>query len=276
MTRHLLGALTSEAAGRDSAVSDEPSKAPSVAGRALDVLDLIGTSEEPLSLAELTAALGLPRATVHRFAILLEQRGFSSRSFDGKRWGIGPRLSALAVSALQNSVQWGARRALLASLVGEIGETCNITIRNGTELIYLDRVESSWPLQIRLSTGSKVPMHCTASGKLFLSLSPPHVRRALIGTGPLPRHTSRTITDPERLLEDLRRIADTRVGTDDGEFIDGMAAAAVPVLDQRGAICATVAVHGPVTRLPLARAVALAPSLRHTAEALAATYLKPV
>ena len=50
---------------------------------------------------------------------------------------------------------------------------------DGTELIYLDRVESDWPLQICLNIGSRVPLHCTASGKLFLSLTPDSFRKAL-------------------------------------------------------------------------------------------------
>src|ERR1700754_1968640 len=80
------------------------------------------------------------------------------------------------------------------SLLEEIGETCNITMIDGDRLIYLDRVESDWPLQFRLKIGSHVPLHCTASGKIFLAFSSPSLRKALFRKQPLPRHTPRTLT----------------------------------------------------------------------------------
>jgi DNA-binding IclR family transcriptional regulator len=249
-------------------------KPPSIGARALAVLELIAGSEEPLSLSELIAATHWPKATVHRFAVLLEQLGFAQRTLDGKRYAIGPRLSQLAANAMRHSLQWGPRRAILTALVSEIGETCNITVLDGNELIYLDRVESAWPLQIRLNVGSRVPLHCTASGKLFLSLSPPALRQSLIAAASLKKYTSRTITDPVRLTHEIERIKETGIGSDDEEFIEGMAAAAVPVLDQKGRICATVAVHGPVGRLSLERAVALAPALKRAADKVAQTYLR--
>ena len=85
---------------------------------------------------------------------------------DGKRYQIGYRLTALAIDAMRHSFQLAPRRAILSGLVGEIRETCNVTMLDGAQLIYLDRVESDWPLQIRLNVGSRVPLHCTASGKL--------------------------------------------------------------------------------------------------------------
>ena len=139
---------------------------------------------------------------------------------------------------------------------------------DGMQLVYLDRVESDWPLQIRLKVGSHVPLHCTASGKLFLSLAPPSLRRALSGSHPLQKHTPRTIVDHAKLENELNRIRETRIGIDNEEFIEGMTAVAVPVLDSKKIICATVAVHGPTVRLPLARALTLAPALMRAAKAI--------
>jgi DNA-binding IclR family transcriptional regulator len=65
-----------------------------------------------------------------------------------------------------------ARHAILARVVEGIGETCNFTMLDGGEVIYLDRVEAAWPLRMNLSSGSRVPLHCTASGKLLLALQP--------------------------------------------------------------------------------------------------------
>lgn len=245
---------------------------PTVSERALRMLELIAKADEAPTLNELMAQLGLAKATTHRFASLLERLGFIQRTTDSKRYEIGGRLAALGLHVMRNAAQFAPRRAVLSALVSEIRETCNITTLDGGEMIYLDRVESDWPLQIRLNVGSHVPLHCTASGKLFLALSPPSLSEALLRLKSLPRHTPRTITEPAKLAAELNRIRQTRIGTDNEEFIEGMAAAAVPVLGTDGGICATVAVHGPTVRLPLKRAISLAPSLRRAAEAIALTF----
>lgn len=244
----------------------------SVSERALLLLEIVAKAEEPPTLNELVAQLQLPKATTHRFIVLLEQLGFAQRTLDGRRYEIGHRLTALAIDAMRHSFQLAPRRAILSALVAEIGETCNITMLEGDHLIYLDRVESDWPLQIRLKAGSRVPLHCTASGKLFLALSPPSLSSAMFASRSLEKHTSRTITSISALEKELDKIRKTRVGTDNEEFIEGMTAAAVPVMDSKGRICATVAVHGPSGRLPLARAIALTPALKKAASAIEQTF----
>jgi IclR family acetate operon transcriptional repressor len=239
-----------------------------VSERALLMLEIIARAEEPPTLNDLMSMIELPKATTHRFATRLEKLGFAQRTIDGKRFEVGYRLTSLALDAMRHSFQLAPRRAILSGLVNEIGETCNITMLDGTELIYLDRVESDWPLQIRLKIGSRVPLHCTASGKLFLSLAPASLRKALFDSQPLLKHTPRTIVDLAALETELNRIRETKIGTDDEEFIEGMTAAAVPVMDTKGKICATVAVHGPTVRLPLKRAIALAPALLKAAKAI--------
>jgi DNA-binding IclR family transcriptional regulator len=245
----------------------------SVSERALLLLETIAKSEEPPTLNELMAAIRLPKATTHRFVALLERLGFVQRASDGRRYEVGHRLLALSLEGMRRSFDLAPRRVILSALVKEIGETCNITMLDGERLVYLDRAESDWPLQFRLSVGSHVPLHCTASGKLFLSLGPTSLRKALFRTQPFQRYTARTLTTTEQLEAELTRIRQTGVGTDNEEFMEGMAATAVPVHDSRGRICATVAVHGPITRLPLSRALALVPALRKAAKSLEQTLL---
>lgn len=247
----------------------------SISERALLLLEIIANADGPLSLNELMAVTGLPKATAHRFITLLEQLGFAQRTPNGKQYEVGHRLTALAIRAMGHSLRSAPRRAILTALVNEIGETCNITMLDGTSLIYLDRVESDWPLQYRLKVGSHVPLHCTASGKLFLSLTPPSLRHTLYQTGALERHTPRTITNARALETALARIRKTQIGTDNEEFIEGMTAIAVPIRDSKGRICATVAVHGPATRLSMKRAITLAPALRKAARAIEQNFVSP-
>src|SRR3569833_1404827 len=257
----------------ESALKMSTQTTTSVSERALLLLETIAKAEEPPTLNELMAAIHLPKATTQHNNTKHKQKGFVQRAADGRRYEVGHRLLALSLEGLRRAFDLAPRRIILSALVQEIGETCNITMLDGERLVYLDRAESDWPLQFRLSVGSHVPLHCTASGKLFLSLGPISLRKSLFRTQPFQRYTARTLTTTEQLEAELTRIRQTGVGTDNEEFMEGMAATAVPVHDSRGRICATVAVHGPITRLPLTRALALVPALRKAAKSLEQTLL---
>ncbi len=245
----------------------------SVSERALLLLEIIAKADAPPTLNQLIAEIQLPKATTHRFAALLEQLGFVQRTADGHRYEIGYRLTSLALDAMRHSFQLAPRRAILSALVKETGETCNITMLDGDRLIYLDRVESDWPLQFRLKVGSHVPLHCTASGKLILALAPSSLRKAVLRTQPLERHTPQTLTTSAQLEPELVAIRKSGIGTDNEEFIDGMTASAVPVHDAKGRIFATVAVHGPTFRLPMSRAISHVPALKRAAKAIEQTMI---
>jgi DNA-binding IclR family transcriptional regulator len=135
-------------------------------------------------------------------------------------------------------------------------------------VVYLDRVETHWPLRMHLSRGSRVPAHCTATGKLLLSLLPEPQMEELVRAAPLRRYSERTITNPDKLIAELARIRAEGIGIDNEEFAAGMVAVAVPVLDRNHRAVAALAVHAPVVRLSLKAARRHVPALRKAAAAL--------
>lgn len=241
-----------------------------IVARVLATLEYVARAGVPVSPADLAADLGIPRATAYRiFARLGEERVLVLQPGGG--YAESRRLTDLAVAVLANSTRHGARHRVLQALVDEIGETCNLTTLCGSEVVYLDRVETDWPLRMHLSPGSRVPMHCTATGKLLLSLLPKRRMTELVRAAILGRYTERTIVEPDKLIAELMRIRRERVGVDDEEFAAGMVAVAVPVRDSRGKVCAALAVHAPAVRLSLAAVRRHVPRLRE-----AATVLSPL
>jgi len=252
-----------------------PAQEDSATLKAFAVLELVARGSAPQSLDELTQLAGLPKPSVFRILGTLQRGGLIQREPASKRYCIGPRLSRLAVEVMMRSPQRARRHAILQQLVEEIGETCNLTMLDGNEVLYLDRVETRSPVRVHLAAGSRVPLHCTASGKLFLSQLDERQVATLLGAGPYRRHTEHTIVDPEQLQKELRRIRGEGVGTDVGEFLEGSVALAVPVTDPQGRICATVAVHGPAPRVTLRKAFQFLPALRRAANAMAETMVLP-
>lgn len=247
--------------------------AASSALRAFAVLEQIATSDESLTLEELTRISALPKPTVHRILRLLMRGGLVERQALDKRYVVGPRVSALALAVQMRSPQRRERSAILARLVEAIGETCNFTMLDGSEVVYLDRVETSAGVRLHMDSGSRVPLHCTASGKLLLSALPPAQVRRLLGSGPLARYTDRTNTSILALERELAKIRVSGVGTDVGEYLVGSVCMAVPVRDPQGRMCAAIAVHGPAPRMTLKKGHSFLPAMRRAANEIAATLL---
>lgn len=241
--------------------------------RAIAVLEALIAADRPASLVELTDASRLPKPTLYRMLAMLERANLVVREPGARRYAPGPRLAALGRNVMLNGSLRTARHAILARLVEEIGETCNFTMLDGDAVVYLDRVEAAWPLRMNLSSGSHVPLHCTASGKLLLALLPKAARVRLIAHLSLARFTDTTITDPRRLGGELARIRAQKYATDNEEFHAGLVCVAVPVADAGKRVCSAIAVHAPVSRMPLARALEHLSSLRRAAAAMATTFV---
>lgn len=239
--------------------------------RAFALLERIAVADDPPTLEDLTRATGLPKPTVYRILRLLMRGGLVERVVHQKRYVVGERVCSLSLAVQMRSPQRRERVAILGRLVEAIGETCNFTMLDGNEVVYLERVETSANVRLHMRAGSRVPLHCTASGKLLLSELPAAQIDHLLGPGPLRRYTERTVVDVATLMRELDKVRSSGVGTDVGEYLDGSVCLAVPVRDARGRMCAAVAVHGPAPRMTLKKGYASLPAMRSAAAAISAT-----
>jgi len=246
---------------------------PSPGLRLFDLLEVLVREGRALTLAEAVTASGWPKPTVHRMLAQLEAGELLLREPDGRRYALAPRLLRLSEGALAGSTQQGVRHAVLRQLVADVGESCNFTALSGTEVLYLDRIESAFPLQLNLRPGTRVPIHCSASGKLLLAHLPAAQRNALLDGLPLERHTATTLTTRAALDAEFKRIRKDDYSVDAEEFVEGLVCVAVPVRgpDGQGARCA-VALQAPVARMSLAQAIEKLPRLQQAAQALARTW----
>lgn len=238
------------------------------------VMEKVMEAQRPISAVELIEELGLPKPTVHRILQHLEEEGLLQREPTSRRYLPGPRAQQFAFGIASHKVLGAPRHAILRSLSEEIDETCNCAMLDGDHTVYFDRVETNWPYRIQLPVGTHLPLHCTASGKLFLAHMNARQRRRLITAAPLKRFTHRTITDPELLMAELKQIETEGIGVDNEEFLTGMVALSVPVVNESNGICFTVAVHAPTIRKPLDELRHYIPSLKRAAAAMTATYCR--
>jgi IclR family acetate operon transcriptional repressor len=240
--------------------------------RAFRVLEVVAEHADGCKLADIVEAVGLPKQTVHRIAAQLQLSGLVIREPGTRRVQLAARVEQFAIAALMNGPGRGERHAILASLVATIGETCNIAAIAGSEIVYLDRVETHWPLRLMLAPGSHVPLHATSSGKLLLSLLPRAQRDRLIARLPLRSFTESTIVDRKALERELEETRRRRVGVNRAEHLRGMHGIAVPVMLDRRRACAAVALQAPEGRATIDELMQHVPRLREAAVLVAKTF----
>jgi len=237
--------------------------------KAFAVIEAILAARRPLSLPELSEALGRPKQTVHRTARQLEEYGFLFREPLRDRYAIGPKMFDVSKEVFGWCVRYAPRNAVLSRLVGKISETCNVGVLDGDSVLYLDRVESNFPLRAELHPGSRVPVHCTGLGKLFLAYLPPRTRKRLLERIELTAFTSRTLTSIEAIEADCTETRQRGYSVNNEEYHDGIISVAVPVYSETDTVIAGLAIHAPAARMSVEEAVTHVPLLQEYATIMA-------
>ncbi|WP_417284808.1 IclR family transcriptional regulator [Comamonas sp.] len=237
--------------------------------RLFALLEAVAQKNVPFTLQTMVEETGLPKPTMHRMLSQLESAGILQRDGNGRHYGTGQRLMRLAESVLLNNTTHGARHAVLTQLVHELGESCNITAFSGSEVLYLDRVETPAPLRFYLHPGSRVPAHCSATGKLFLSQMAPAQRRRLLSNVPLEAFTGNTLTTFEALEQELEQVREQGYAFDNEEFLPGLLCLGVLVPAPNGSSNMGLAVQAPIMRFSKEKALSFLPKLQAAVAAIA-------
>ena len=217
--------------------------------RTLLILEVISNSKSPLTPTEINQQIGLPKQSIHRLCQTLVDENFLIRDVSGKRLQPAPRTMNMARGLLTSRQQNIARHQILMELSASTGETVNFVVPEPDGMRYLDRVETDWVFRVELPIGSRVPFHCTASGKCFLASLDSKQQDAIFDAISFDQRTPNTITDGQQLREEIKRVKAKGYSLDNEELFSGMVALAVPVTDGLDRFEAALAFHGPTQRL---------------------------
>lgn len=237
------------------------------------VLGAVAERRRAIAIAEVAEALGMPLPTAHRIIAGLVESGWLERSPGTKRLVVGPRLVELSFKVSAASFGDGVRNALLQTLADALGEQVELGAVRGAQVIYFATVRSVRPASLQFEPGRRAPLHCTSTGKLFLSEMPPAQRARMVQSLALARHAARSITDPEALLRQLEEVRAAGFATTVEEFAEGVAGCAVPIRDRQGAMVAALGVTVPLARLGPDGPTRHLDALRRTAARLSETFL---
>ncbi|MCC3651026.1 IclR family transcriptional regulator [Streptomyces sp. S07_1.15] len=234
--------------------------------RAFDLLERMADAGGSVGLSELSGSSGLPLPTIHRLMRTLVACGYV-RQQPNRRYALGPRLIRLGESSARLLGTWA--RPHLARLVEETGETANMALLDGDEVVYVAQVPSRHSMRMFTEVGRRVLPHSTGVGKALLAHLPADEVRALLSRTGMPAATEKTITRPDDFLTALEEVRASGYAMDDNEQEIGVRCLAVSVPDSPTA--AAISVSGPAGRLTEEATGRIVPLLREVATELSET-----
>lgn len=213
-------------------------------------------------LSEASERLGVAHSTAHRLLAMLAYHGFVRQEPESRAYVAGPALVEIGLSAVRQLDIRRPARPVLESLAAALGETVHLAVLEGSNVRYLDAVESSRALRVASRTGSALAANCTASGKALLAALPDQEVSALFpGQKSLTALTTRSITTRSRLLAELKVIRERGYAINREESEDGVASVAVAVRGPQQVPVAALVVSAPVSRMAEAAAASAAAQL---------------
>ena len=233
-------------------------------GRGLQILEAF--SKQSLSLTEVASTVGLDKSTVFRFVYTLEKLGYLDRDPETKRYRPGLKVLRLGFGVLNNLEMTQIAQPYLKALSAKCGETTNMTIRDGKEIVYVVRNKTQQVISVNLQLGSRLPAYCTSMGKAQLMDLSRDELRDLLGEGPYPVMGPNTITTLDALVAELDKVRQQGYAINDEEMAVGLRSVAAPVREADGQVAAAINISVPSARVSRQEMeMVLAPMVMNTA-----------
>lgn len=230
------------------------------------LIEVLSRSEQPRGVSELARELSFTKTNVHRLLRTLEANGFARRTGELGRYELTLKLWELSSRVVARIDVKKESAGFLSRLANVTQETVHLSIPDGMEVVYIDKIESTEPVRASTTIGARAPIYCVATGKAILAFMPPEQIANL--EGQLKRHTDTTITDMGALQKELAQIRRQGFAEYQAEWRDGVNGIAAPIRDMSGAVVAAVGIAGPATRLTPETFPRLAPLIVDAAAAI--------
>ncbi len=206
--------------------------------KGLRVLECFRADAPRLSISQVAQDTGLDRATARRCLLTLHAEGYAD--YDGKYFTLTPRVLRLGMGAIASLPLPQIVQPWLDQLTEQIGESVSVSILDGTEIVYLARAAQKRVMSIGLMPGSRLPAHCTSMGRVLLAALPDDQARTILDASDLTPRSPRSLTDPDDIMAEIRKVRDQGYALNDQEIETGLRSLAVPLRDGRGATVAAL------------------------------------
>lgn len=218
--------------------------------KALHILEMVAASSVPVSVAQVAESAGVDKTTTYRMLLTLMEAGYVVREELSKRYRCSYKVISLSRNLLAENEVSNLIRQTLERVSDSTRETLHFSVLDGEESVLVQRVKGTQLVTVDFQIGDRSQLHCTSIGKVLLAFQDIRFMERIIAAG-LPRMTAKTITDPDRFRQELRRIRVQGYAIDDREFTEDMRCIAVPVFEGGGRVAGGISISGPDSRFTM-------------------------
>jgi IclR family KDG regulon transcriptional repressor len=216
--------------------------------KALNLLILLSKNPSAMSLDDLTHGSGLKKTSCFRLLQTMKNLNFVEQDPGSKNYYLGSRNISIGAAALNGLSLRRTALPYMQRLQEETDETVNLAILEGTEIVFVERLESKHILSTHHKIGDRLPLHCTCMGKTLLAFLPEHKTDEILSQIQFTRKTARTITSKEAFKKELKKVRDEGVAVNMEELEQGLCAVAGPIRNYSGEAIASINIAFPVVR----------------------------
>jgi DNA-binding IclR family transcriptional regulator len=237
--------------------------------RAFAVMGAVAAGGRALSITEIAQQCRLPVPTVHRIVAQLEQRALLKRALGSRKVLVGANLIRLGAAAVDASMRFDDVHQALAALANEIGEHCQLGVRDGNQVVYSDTVRAAHSTGLHFEQGKRAPLYCSSIGKLWLAEMSNEEFEEWLKRVPREPLTRQTIVSERGLRAAVKAARSRAWSASNGEMAAGVVGCAVPVRLSNHALVAGLGVSVPSARMPFSELETLRVPMERAAQAIA-------
>ena len=237
--------------------------------KALDILEGLAQGPKGAGVSELAEMTQLSKSSVYRILMALVQRQYVVKDDHAKVYQLGFRPLSLASAVLDSLEIKHIARSELRHISDATGETVHLMCLDGMEAVYVDKIETPNPIGLKSQIGKRLPLYCTSGGKALLAHNSEQFIQHYMGSTQLIQCTPKTLTTPQALMEELERIRRQGYALDDEEHHINITCIAVPILNHRQEIQASISIAAPSYRFSVQQALKYKDLLMASAQSIA-------
>ncbi|MCG8484809.1 MAG: IclR family transcriptional regulator [Clostridia bacterium] len=215
--------------------------------KAFDILELLDKRNE-LGITEISEALGLDKSTVHRLISTLKEKGYVVQNASNNKYSNSFKLFEMGNNVVERLGFRRQAQPYLEHLARVTNETVNLAIMYDSNIIYIDKIESSATIKVDLNVGKKLPAYCTGLGKAMLAFMSQEKMEKIMADVEFIQYTNKTVADYPELLEQLKAIKQQGYSIDDEEYVEGLKCVSAPIFSYSGEVIAAISVAIPKYR----------------------------
>lgn len=217
--------------------------------RALSILEVLSDYEDGMGITEISTKIDLHKSTVHRLLVTLIHKGYVEQNSNTNKYRLTLKLFELGNKAIEKMDIASAAKPYLQQLMEDTNEVVHLVVREGTEIVYIDKVESENKIRMHSRIGTRSPMYCTSVGKAIMAHLEEEEINCIWDKSDIKRFTEYTILDLETMKKTLEKVRETGYALDEEENELGIRCIGAPIFNHKAEVLGAISVSGPTIRV---------------------------